>query len=876
VSFDEAYYSRLNRPASVATDYAVVESFSGYALDRGGESVAPFLVPALDQTGRTNAACGHGAIRFWFNRSAESANARLIEMIELRQGTVTLNFSLRWNEDCASICLDAATDGGTATLLEAKADWALNQWHLITLNYGSVTELYLNDACVAQGPGVVATDAAETAVVIGSAVSGLCPAGGAFDEVCFFGRPLTGAEVARYHRVYSNAAALGPMSEEEIAAQIAVAGLRKAQTQGGGGVQMDSLQNCTGGGPVFLTNLVSVLETNGAATVTFELWGGTNGVPYDLYGVENLTGNHVTNWLWRWLGVGYSCNSYTFTNQPASQSFYFAAVPPPKLAPGLRMWLAADTNLVALEAGTTNKVRTWLDRSETGNSAQQLTLNNQPLFVANWLNGRPAIWFAGTNYFRLLTNLVNGVSQAEAFLVLQAHHDYPANHRGLWTLQGNGSGGRYPDTLGAVADNFGRASGDGIRSGIPSLAVSQPHIYNVASQAGEWTSRLNGVLHFSTRSNVVGFPTAAGELGRNGFGEYFDGYIGEVLFYDRVLTEAERDRIEAYLNRRYGWVTVPPASPSNLVAQAVSPTQVSVAWDASLSNTNVTFVLERKTNGGAFLTVASLRNSASHLDGGLETNTAYTYRVAANNWAGAAGYSTEASVTTAVNGAEVPLAALKLWLKADCGRGASPLDFWADQSGSGNPASQDLQSAKDHRPLVVENGIATNKPVIGFFTTNFLTFRYFTNIAWTAAEGFAVLRARSYAPAEQREHWCFGANLAEYPTRGGSSATNAVFDNFFDGNNTHSIEAPLEGLTAFHLYNPQATSNSWSSRFNGVTYSAGNTPVFTVQEFPRIGAGGNTKPWDGEMAEFMIFDRALSPDERVAVENYLNRRYWLW
>lgn len=104
-------------------------------------------------------------------------------------------------------------------------------------------------------------------MVIGSTVSGLNPAGGAFDEVCLFWRPLTGAEVARYYRASSKTVALGPVSEEAIARRTAAAALRKAQAQRAGGAQMDSLRNCTGGGLVLLTDIISVSADNGTRTV---------------------------------------------------------------------------------------------------------------------------------------------------------------------------------------------------------------------------------------------------------------------------------------------------------------------------------------------------------------------------------------------------------------------------------------------------------------------------------------------------------------------------------------------------------------------------------------------------------------------------------
>src|SRR3990170_1132257 len=62
LSFDEVISSGPNRDASISTDYGVVtESWSGFALQRSGNSVPPFIVPALD-AGRTNIACTAGAI----------------------------------------------------------------------------------------------------------------------------------------------------------------------------------------------------------------------------------------------------------------------------------------------------------------------------------------------------------------------------------------------------------------------------------------------------------------------------------------------------------------------------------------------------------------------------------------------------------------------------------------------------------------------------------------------------------------------------------------------------------------------------------------------------------------------------------------------
>jgi hypothetical protein len=543
---------------------------------------------------------------------------------------------------------------------------------------------------------------------------------------------------------------------------------------------------------------------------------------------------------------------------------------PPNAISDLKLWLKAESVLFALSS--TNRIAEWLDQTCNGIQVLQATLNSQPLLSHNELNGKPVVRFHTTNFFNL-PNFPANWSEAEAFVILKAASDFPTQPRALWSLYGNAAIEYYPKTDGTIGDDFGRGAGPNDRI-IPSASLAQPHLYNVVTKPNEWTSRINGVIHFSTPSNVVSWLNAQRYLGQNQNSHYFDGFVAEMLMYNRVLTDAERKRVEAYLNQRYALVNAAPAAPTNFMAQAVSPGQVGLSWNAQLSNTNVTFVVERKTNSGSFASIASLRNGGSHIDSDLRTDTVYTYRIRAENFAGTSSYSPEASVTTLTSGADIPLAHLKLWLKADSGRGASPIPFWADQSGAGNHALQ--QDALDRRPIVVENGVATNQPVLGFFTTNFLFLPNHSSITWTQAEGFAVLRARSYAPLVQREQWSFGNNLAEYPTKSGSSASNVVYDNFFDSFGTHSVGSPPVDLTSFHLYNPQASSNSWNSRFNGSPYFSTNAVSFTVMPNPRLGAGGNTKPWDGDMAEFMIFNRVLSSEERTAVENYLNQRYFLW
>jgi alpha-tubulin suppressor-like RCC1 family protein len=83
---------------------------------------------------------------------------------------------------------------------------------------------------------------------------------------------------------------------------------------------------CSPGGPFYITNVSATLLTNGTTTVSFDIFGGTNGVFYDIFATSSLNNSLASN-EWLWIGQGLTCNSFTFTNQPADQSFYTLELP---------------------------------------------------------------------------------------------------------------------------------------------------------------------------------------------------------------------------------------------------------------------------------------------------------------------------------------------------------------------------------------------------------------------------------------------------------------------------------------------------------------------------------------------------------------------
>lgn len=86
-------------------------------------------------------------------------------------------------------------------------------------------------------------------------------------------------------------------------------------------------------------------------------------------------------------------------------------------------------------------------------------------------------------------------------------------------------------------------------------------------------------------------------------------------------------------------------APSQLTAVA-DGTSVTLTWADNSTNETV-FDIERKDNGGSFIPVTTVRSgTTSYVDGGLNSNTQYTYRVRAMTSTASSSYSNEAAVTT--------------------------------------------------------------------------------------------------------------------------------------------------------------------------------------------------------------------------------------
>ena len=563
----------------------------------------------------------------------------------------------------------------------------------------------------------------------------------------------------------------------------------------------------------------------------------------------------------------------------------------------MTLWLKADS---ITHLTNNSPVSIWVDSSGWTNSATQSTPGNRPSYVTDAIHGYPVVHFNPTNnaeYLQTANGFMNSATGIEAIMVLRVTIDPPTTAEDCWDddpnnnpFSGNANE-QYPNVDGSINQEFGTYSDYYL--GVPAQLLTQYHIFEVASQSNNWSAWINGVLLYYSSANTFGLEYEF-FLGSDHSQTPFSGDIAEVFLFNRGLTLNESAVVNAYLNGKYGLVPFVPATPSNLVATAISTSQIGLTWNKSLNGGATQISIERSTNSSSgFAVVAQVADTLSYVDTNLTEGTTYYYQARATNVNTWSPYSNETNATTLTSGADIPFASLVLWLKADSGLAQigtnTPVSSWVDQSGDGNnviQASANTVTRKSgtNEPVWVL-GATSGFPVVHFTATNSQYQCLFTYnpingmVGATNVEAFAVLRVTTNHPAAQRGLWYYAytnTTYEDYP------ATNGWISDAFGSGVPHSFNPTNVVLTNYHIYEVLSQSNNWSAWINGILqYSTNNNTVAFGSAFD-IGAVcamdgydapiGN--PFDGDVAEVLIFNQALTAAQRATViTNYLFSKY---
>ncbi|MCA9140232.1 MAG: DUF1553 domain-containing protein, partial [Planctomycetales bacterium] len=222
------------------------------------------------------------------------------------------------------------------------------------------------------------------------------------------------------------------------------------------------------------------------------------------------------------------------------------------LIPVLR--LRADQGVSLDESGC---VQQWKDISSHGHDAYQPTPTHRPTVDASLFLGQPAIRFDGNQRFM---NLSGSLLSGQTFTFIAVASDFvggsdpAAGHRELIS-NWNGSAGNSTTSLflGLTARNSVRLSDARL---IPDASDfgREPFILCASNGQGHSNVRINGRSVFDGGPLPPRNLTTSWVIGQQGNidGEYWNGYIAELIVYPDELPEDKLCEIETQLSQRYG------------------------------------------------------------------------------------------------------------------------------------------------------------------------------------------------------------------------------------------------------------------------------------------------------------------------------------
>ncbi len=249
---------------------------------------------------------------------------------------------------------------------------------------------------------------------------------------------------------------------------------------------------------------------------------------------------------------------------------------------GLSIWLKADAGVFQ----TSGEVDIWSDQSGNTNDVWAPSTTNRPLITTATIGGsaHDVIRFDGTDDALTLASAPNGIPLQDhtAFFVTARTGGTASTRGNLFGFDktgGRGSDGwYYKFTQGQVNMESGMGLDYGYKlaagaanntflvgEGVFSTPDTTASLYVNGQLTDQNTACLTPLNEpAGTPFNLGAFADASG----TGFTNFFQGDIGEILVYDRVLNTTERDTVRTYLSDKYGIAPYVPPEPLPLELKA--------------------------------------------------------------------------------------------------------------------------------------------------------------------------------------------------------------------------------------------------------------------------------------------------------------------
>jgi Concanavalin A-like lectin/glucanases superfamily len=216
-----------------------------------------------------------------------------------------------------------------------------------------------------------------------------------------------------------------------------------------------------------------------------------------------------------------------------------AAIP----AAGLHLWLRSDAGVTL----SGSQISRWVDQSGNGRNAAMSTAPRQPTYVAGALNGKPMVRFFGQQSMGLEIT-----ASPTTFTVFVMGRNSRTDNSFSMIL---GPGGNSPNNQ-LRWENGSQALFVGTGNNMPIItsSIGDTRAYHALSaryDGATMTVYRDGNATSSHAFSTSG-PWILASVGSYYSSNFMVGDLGEVIIYNRVLTESERLSVNGYLRSKYG------------------------------------------------------------------------------------------------------------------------------------------------------------------------------------------------------------------------------------------------------------------------------------------------------------------------------------
>jgi PKD domain/Bacterial Ig-like domain (group 1) len=618
---------------------------------------------------------------------------------------------------------------------------------------------------------------------------------------------------------------------------------------------------------------ITARDANGnpvvGATVSLSLTGGSATVTNE--GVTDANGRRVvrvfpTSCDGTVLTMQATVGSVTLTSQPIVRATSLATYG----VCGATLWLdASDVSTITQSGGI---VTQWRDKSAF---LRHSTATAGPFTLTGQMAGRGVVRFNGVNQFVPITDVVSGTSYT-VFVAERRRVPRTVNHMlggSANVLNENLHVGYRTDIVGTSA-HYNNDVNVAV-SAFTSIAAEPARVWATRFASGARSIRINAGVAVSdaTPNGVVSWVNAS--VGRYRSTNFYSGDIGEVLFFSRALTDAERLTVERALLAKWGAGTIAIDQGDNQYVPVgatvpIAP-RVRVTDGSGTPVAGATITWQVTAGGGNVGTTTSTTDASGYATTSWTVGalTATNTLVAWNSTL--AGQGQSVTFTAGAGGCAYAVCGASLWLDAadaaTITQSAGILTQWLDKSGNARHATPAAG------PAVTAAGLA-GRTVLRFDGTSQSI--PITDVVTGSPYTVLIVEKRrdNRALNLMVGGSTFGTNQNLFiGYRANTTTTLAHWGNDLD--QTVSAFTTIASEPG-RLWSSRWQSGARSQRINAGAASAdATTNGLTAWAGAAIGKYGTSNWYNGDIAEVVFYRRALSDSERLAVELALMAKWGL-